>query len=93
MTNKKTPLRRCVGCREMKDKRFLVRVVLNADGNLFIDKTGKANGRGAYLCNDNANCQQQARKAKSLEKSLKCRVPIDIYDLIQTNINESLTIE
>ena len=75
----------------MKDKRFLIRVVLNADGHLFLDETGKANGRGAYLCKDNADCLQQARKAKSLEKSLKCRV--DIYDLIQANINESLKIE
>jgi len=90
---KKTPLRRCVGCREMKDKRLLVRVVLNADNHLFLDETGKAHGRGAYLCKDDANCLQQARKAKSLEKSLKCRVSIDIYDLMQANINESLTIE
>ena len=91
--NKKIPLRRCVGCREMIEKRAMVRIVINADGDLFIDETGKANGRGAYLCKCNLSCLQHARKAKCVEKSLKCRVPESIYDLIEANINKSLIIE
>ena len=84
MKSRKLPLRRCVGCREMLDKRILIRVVLNADGNLSVDETGKAHGRGAYLCKNNADCLQQARKTKSLEKSLKCKIPESIYESLIT---------
>jgi len=93
MKDKKLPLRKCVGCRDMKDKRILVRVVLNADGSLFVDETGKAHGRGAYLCKNSADCLQQAYKTKSLEKSLKHHVPQSVYNLLEASINESLIIE
>ena len=61
----------------MLDKTALIRIVLT-DGNLRIDETGKANGRGAYLCK-NANCLEMARKQKGLERSLKCAIPQEIY--------------
>ena len=76
---KKIPQRRCVGCREMKDKSALIRVVSNADGSLSIDATGKAPGRGAYLCKD-TNCLSKAQKSKGLERSIKRAIPQEIYD-------------
>jgi len=81
---RKIPQRRCVGCREMKDKPQIVRIVNNA-GQVMVDKTGKANGRGAYVCK-NANCLAKAQKSKGLERSLKQAVPSEIYDLLKTEI-------
>ena len=81
---KKMPQRRCVGCREMKDKPQVVRIVCNADGNISIDETGKAHGRGAYICK-NADCLKKAQKSKGLERSFKRAVPQEIYDTL-TNV-------
>jgi len=67
----------------MKDKRLLIRLSLNADGKMSIDETGKAHGRGAYLCKDNADCFQQARKSKGLERSLSSRVPENIFEKLK----------
>ena len=78
---KKRPQRRCVGCREMKDKPEVVRVVYNTNGDISIDDTGKAHGRGAYLCR-NIHCLQKAQKSKGLERSLKRAVPQEIYDTL-----------
>ena len=71
---KKVPLRRCVGCREMKSKKELLRVVRREDGTVVLDPGGRMNGRGANLCRDSA-CLARAAKAGSLEKSLHARVP------------------
>lgn len=76
---RKVPLRKCVGCQEMKDKRSLLRIVLTPDGEVFLDTTGKQNGRGAYVCNDSA-CLQLARKKKSLERALKTAIPDAVYE-------------
>jgi len=76
---RKLPQRRCVGCREMKDKPQVLRIVCNAEGNMSIDATGKAHGRGAYLCLD-IECLKKAQKSKGLERSLKRTVPQEIYD-------------
>ena len=76
------PLRRCVGCFEMKPKATLLRVVrLNsAQGNPFVwDATGKAPGRGAYCC-PNEQCFAQARKKRGLERSFRQSVPSDVYE-------------
>ena len=76
---KKTPLRKCVGCQEMHDKRELLRVVLTPEGEVLLDPTGKQNGRGAYLCSK-VECLQLARKKKALERALKTSIPDAVYD-------------
>jgi predicted RNA-binding protein YlxR (DUF448 family) len=78
---KKIPMRQCVGCREMKMKKELVRVVRSPEGALTLDFRGKAPGRGAYLC-PSAECLKKARKSKALERSLECEVPPEIYDAL-----------
>lgn len=81
MKKRKVPLRRCVGCREMKDKRELLRVVRNKEGEVFIDPTGKKNGRGAYICK-NIDCFNTAWETKSFSREFSCEVPEDVYDEI-----------
>ena len=76
---KKIPMRRCVACHQMKDKRELIRVVRSPEGEIFIDPTGKKNGRGAYLCR-NSDCIAKARKAKSLSRDLKTEIPAEVFD-------------
>ncbi len=75
---KKVPLRRCAGCNEQKSKKEFVRVVRTPEGNIILDETGKANGRGVYLCPNKA-CLQKARKAKRLERNLDMQIPDEIY--------------
>jgi len=84
--SRKLPQRRCVGCREMKDKPQVMRVVCNADGNISIDETGKAHGRGAYICK-NTDCLNKAQKSKGLERSLKRAVPQEIYDTLKNELS------
>lgn len=76
--NKKIPMRQCVGCREMKPKRELIRVIRTSEDEIFVDATGKKNGRGAYVC-PNRECFDKAMKNKGLERSLKITVPQEIY--------------
>ena len=77
-TEPKVPLRRCCGCNEMKPKRELIRVVRSPAGTIALDLTGKANGRGAYLCPD-AECLKRLRKRRGLERAFKCPVPPEVY--------------
>ncbi|MCI8843381.1 MAG: YlxR family protein [Oscillospiraceae bacterium] len=76
---KKIPMRQCVGCREMKPKRELVRVVRSAEGEISVDFRGKAPGRGAYLCPDPA-CLKRAIRAKALERNLDTAIPQAVYE-------------
>ncbi|MBO5317033.1 MAG: YlxR family protein [Oscillospiraceae bacterium] len=76
---KKIPQRQCMGCRERKAKKELIRVVRGTDGNVSLDFSGKLNGRGAYLCPD-PQCLKKAQKAKSLERSLEVPIPQEVYD-------------
>ncbi len=78
---RKPSLRRCVGCLEMKDKRQMLRVVRTEEG-IEPDKTGKKNGRGAYICSDLA-CLEKACKNKGLERSFKQAVTPEVYELIK----------
>ncbi len=75
---KKIPKRTCIGCNENKEKKELIRIVKNKDGNIFIDTTGKANGRGAYLCN-NKECLEKAIKTKRLERTFETTIDENIY--------------
>ena len=79
---KKIPQRQCMGCRERKAKRELIRVVRTTEGTVSLDFSGKLNGRGSYLCPDMA-CLTKARKARSLERSLEVPIPEEVYDRLQ----------
>ena len=84
---KKIPLRQCAGCREMKPKKELVRVVRAPDGGISLDFRGKAPGRGAYVC-PSAECLKKARKTRALERSLDCAIPPEIYDALEARMEE-----
>ncbi len=77
--NKKVPMRRCVGCGEMKSKKELLRIIRTAEDEILLDATGKKNGRGAYIC-PNEECFKKAVKAKGLERSLKMAVPKEVIE-------------
>lgn len=76
---KKIPLRTCMGCNEKKPKKELVRIVKNKDGEIFIDRTGKADGRGAYIC-DSIECLEKVIKSKRLERVLETQIPEEVYN-------------
>ena len=76
---KKIPQRQCMGCRERKPKRDMIRVVRCTDGTVSLDFSGKLNGRGAYVCPD-MECLKKAQKAKALERSLEVEIPQEVYD-------------
>ncbi len=82
---KKTPLRMCTGCGQMKPKKELVRVVRSPEGEISLDLTGRKPGRGAYVCRDIA-CLKAARKARRLERAFSCRIPEDVYDRMEEEL-------
>ena len=75
---KKIPIRQCLGCREMKPKKELIRGVRQPDGGIALDFRGKAQGRGAYLCPD-AECMKKALRSRALERAFDCDIPAEIY--------------
>lgn len=87
MKTKKVPMRRCVGCREMKEKRQLLRIVKNNEGEIFVDPTGKKNGRGAYICRD-MGCYEKARKTGALSREFSCEIPENVYNEISSQLEE-----
>ena len=76
---KKIPMRQCLGCREMKPKAELARIVRTPEGQILLDVSHKANGRGAYLCPDR-KCLEAAFKRKAVERALGCAVPDDVKE-------------
>lgn len=86
MKTKKIPSRICVGCREPKEKRSMVRVVKTAENEICLDETGKKNGRGAYICR-NTECLQRAIQSKGLERSLKTRIPEEVINLLKEEMS------
>ena len=87
MQKKKIPLRKCVGCFEMKPKKELVRVVRTPEGEILLDPTGKKSGRGAYLC-QNPDCLKKARKARRLERAFDCKIPDEVYERLEREMGE-----
>ena len=79
---KKIPQRTCIGCGEKKDKKDLIRIVKDKEGKISIDKTGRANGRGAYIC-DKIDCLEKAIKSKKLEKSFEMKIEDEIYEALR----------
>jgi len=80
--NKKVPMRKCVGCQEMKSKKEMIRVIRTSDGEFLLDATGRKNGRGAYLC-PNSDCLAKAVKNKGLERSFKQAIPKEVYEALE----------
>ena len=76
---KKIPQRQCMGCRERKAKRDMIRVVRTTEGTVSLDFSGKLNGRGAYVCPD-MECLKKAQKSRSLERCLEIEIPQEVYD-------------
>lgn len=79
---KKIPLRMCIACREMKEKKDMLRIIKNKEGLVSLDFSGKASGRGAYIC-DNAECVKKLRKYRLLNKAFSCDIPLSVYDKIE----------
>ena len=84
---KKIPQRQCMGCRERKAKRDMIRVVRCTDGEVRLDFSGKLNGRGAYICPD-SECLKKAQKARSLERSLEVPIPEEVYDRLSAQMED-----
>ncbi|MBR5015586.1 MAG: YlxR family protein [Clostridia bacterium] len=85
MMQKKVPLRRCCGCMEMKPKQELVRVVKSNTGDVALDLTGKAPGRGAYVCRSR-ECFEKARKARRFEREFSVKIPDEVYSQMEEEL-------
>lgn len=85
---KKIPMRQCIGCGEMKNKKEMIRVLRTAEENIILDVTGKKNGRGAYLCHSK-ECLKAARKNKGLERSFKMAIPSEVYESLEREYQEA----
>ena len=85
MKPRKIPMRMCVGCREMKPKKELLRVVRSPEGTVSIDATGRKPGRGAYVCDD-VECLRRARKSRALERALDCKIDEAVFDALEAQI-------
>ena len=78
----------CIVCREHSDKKELLRIVKNKEGQIFVDKQGKANGRGAYICKSK-ECLNKLKKSRGLNRAFKCEVSDDVYNMIGEEIERS----
>ncbi|MBO5715359.1 MAG: YlxR family protein [Clostridia bacterium] len=85
---KKIPLRQCVGCAERKPKSELLRVVRTPEGEIVLDKTGRKNGRGVYICS-NVKCFNKARKSGKLASHLECAIPDEVFDALAAEIEQN----
>ncbi len=88
MRVKKVPLRKCLGCNEMKPKKELLRVVRNSQGIISVDTTGKAQGKGAYIC-DSKQCFEKAKKTKAFNRAFKSDVPEEIYEGLMKELTKN----
>ena len=87
MSMKKFPLRQCIGCQEMKNKREMIRVIKTAEDEILLDATGRKNGRGAYLC-PSMECFRKAARSKGLERSFKMAIPKEVYEALEKEMEE-----
>ncbi|MBM6684276.1 YlxR family protein [Faecalicatena contorta] len=85
--NKKVPMRKCVGCQEMKSKKEMLRIIRTQEGEFLLDATGKKNGRGAYIC-PSSECLSKAIRQKGLERSFKQAIPQDVYEMLEREMRE-----
>ena len=82
---RRIPQRQCVGCREMKDKKALIRVVKSPEGVISLDEKGRMPGRGAYVCPD-VECLRRARKSRALERAFETQIPPEVYDAMEAEL-------
>lgn len=82
---RKVPMRKCIGCQEMKSKKEMMRVLKTSEDEIILDTTGKKNGRGAYIC-FSKECFEKAIKNKGLERSLKTGIPPEVYESLKKEI-------
>lgn len=87
MGTKKIPLRQCIGCGEMKNKKEMIRVLKTSEGEIILDETGRKNGRGAYIC-ASAECFRKAVKNKGLERSFKMAIPKEVYEALEKEMEQ-----
>ncbi len=85
---KKIPMRQCLGCNQHKEKREMIRVVRDPEGNISLDFVGKKSGRGAYIC-PSSQCLKKARKARRIESALDCSIPDEVFSLMEASLEES----
>ena len=85
---KKIPQRQCMGCRDRKAKREMIRIVRGTDGNVSLDFGGKMNGRGAYIC-PNPDCLAKAIRSKALDRSLEVTIPETVYDRLRKEMEDA----
>ena len=85
---KKIPQRQCVGCREMKEKKSLIRIVKSPEGEVSLDDKGRKPGRGAYVCPD-VECLRKARKSRALERAFETQIPPEVYDAMERQLGGS----
>ena len=84
---KKIPMRQCLGCREHKPKKELIRVVRSPEGEVSLDFKGKLPGRGAYVC-PQADCLAKARKSRALERAFETALPAEVYEALEQQMKE-----
>ena len=84
---KKIPMRKCVGCQQMKNKKELLRVLKTSENEFELDATGRKNGRGAYLC-FSKECLQKAIQSKGLERPFKQSIPKEVYEKLEKELDE-----
>ena len=87
MSIKKIPLRQCIGCGEMKNKKEMIRVLKTSEDEIILDATGRKNGRGAYLC-PSMECFKKAVKSKGLERSFKMAIPKEVYEALEKEMEQ-----
>lgn len=85
---RKTPERMCIGCRQMKNKQDLIRIIRTPEGEVMTDPSGRKNGRGAYLCRDGKDCFERALKSKALQRALKCEIPPGVIDALREELTD-----
>ena len=85
---KKIPMRQCLGCREMKPKKELIRVVRSPEDDISLDFKGKAPGRGAYIC-PNAQCLKKSVRARALEKAFSAQIPEEVYEKLNEEMERA----
>ena len=84
---KKLPMRKCIGCGEQKPKKELIRVVKNKENEVFVDFTGKANGRGAYICKDK-KCFDTAIKKNAFNRALETKIEDDVFEKLKERLDD-----
>ena len=88
MQTKKIPERSCIGCKEKKPKRELIRIVRTKEGSGEVDFTGRKSGRGAYFCNS-VDCLNKAKKSRALSRALECEIPSEVYERLEGELSKN----